>query len=157
MARIANKRPSAEGVEFEFANGDKLNCKVSDLPQEMIERLAVHGIAQKVGDSYASAESVEEAIGNAKSVWDNLKAGQWATKASRGGKYVEALKRVTGKDYDECLAAWNQMTDKQKAELRKHPDIKAAIAAIEAENAERAKADAAQSGDTGMDLTGLFS
>ena len=154
MARIANKRPSADGVQFVFVNGTKLDCNVGDLPQEMIERLAVHGIAQKVGDSYASAESVEEALGNAKSVWENLKAGQWATKAARGGKYVEALHRVTGKPYEDCLEAWQGMTDKQKADLRKHPGIKKAIADIEVENAARLAEQT--EGEDAVELSTLF-
>lgn len=154
MARIANKRPSADGVQFVFVDGTKLDCNVGDLPRDIVERLAVHGLAQKVGDSYASAESVEEAIGNAKSVWENLKAGQWATKAARGGKFVEALHRVTGKPYDECLTAWQGMDDKQKADLRKHAAIKKAIADIEAENAARLAEQT--KGEDAVDLSTLF-
>jgi len=138
MARIATKSVGESAVAFAFADGGKLNCNVDELPREMVNRLALHGIAQKVGDSYASAESVAEARANAETVWGNLVAGVWATKTSRGGKFVEALTRVTGKAYDECLAAWSEMDDKRKAELKKHPQMKKAIADIEAENAAKA-------------------
>lgn len=140
MAKIAKKAvdEKAERVTFGFMDGEKLACNLQDLPDDMIRKLALHGLSQKVGDSYASATSIDEAKQNARSVWGNLVAGVWATKAARGGKFVEALARVTGKGYDECLAAWSGMDDKQKAELKKHPQMKKAIAEIEAENAARA-------------------
>ena len=153
MAKIASKVVGESFVRFEFADGDYMQCDISKLSQDMLVKLALHGISQKVGDSYASAESVKEAKINAKAVWDNLSAGVWAVRAVKGGKIVEALSRATGQPYDVCLEKYASMTDEQKKDLRKHKDIKLALAEIEA---ERAAALAESAGDDDESLTALF-
>ena len=155
MARIASKSVSTNGVQFDFVNGETIKATIDSLPDAIVKRLAVHGLSQKVGDSYASAETIEEAISSAKAVLNNLTQNVWATKSVRGGKIVEALVAFSKKPYDECLAVYSQMTDKQKADLRKHPSIKAELAQIEARRAEAAAK--ASEGETGDDLTALFS
>lgn len=155
MARIASKKVSDNGVSFEFVDGTNITAVVDALPDEIVRRLAIHGLSQKVGDSYASAETIEEAIASARAVLNNLTQNVWATKSVRGGKIVEALVAFSKKPYDECLAVYSQMSDKQKAALRKHPSIKAELAAIEAKRAEAAAK--AADGESGDDLTALFS
>lgn len=153
MAKIAKKVVGDTYVRFEFANGEFTQCDVSKLSSDIIHRLALHGLSQKVGDSYASAESVTDAQRNAEEVWRNLSNGIWATKATRGGKIVEALSRATGKPIDECLEAYAAMDDDARKALRVHPSIKAALASIEA---ERAAALAKAVPDDATDLNALF-
>lgn len=154
MAKIANKVLVKNGVRFDFLNGVTITALVDTFPENIVKRLAVHGLSQKIGDSYASAETMEEAVANARAVLNNLAADLWATKTVRGGKIVEALVRVTGKSYDECLKVWIGMDDNAQSAVKKHPDIKAALAAIEAERA-KALANAA-SDEKGTDLGALF-
>ena len=151
--KIANKSVTETAVVFDFADGTTVECDISQVNEAILYRLALHGLSQKVGDSYSGAESVAEAIGAARSVWSNLTEGQWAVRAARGGKIVEALARVTGKDYDECLEVYAGMTDAEKKDLRKHPQIKQAMAEIEL---ERAQAAASQPVEGGADLGKLF-
>lgn len=154
MAKIASKTVGENDVRFAFVDGEALTCDLDSLPDHIVKRLALHGLSQKVGDSYASAESVHEAQVAARGVWDNLRGGVWAVKASRGGKMVEALARATGKPVDECLAAYQAMDKNAVAALRKHPDIKRALAEIDL---ERAKAQASAPTDADApDLSNLF-
>lgn len=151
MAKVASKTVGDNLVRFQFANGKTIVCHVGDLGTDIIDRLALHGIAQKVGDAYASATSVDEAYANAMEVWKNLQNGLWATRAT-GGKIIEAMSRATGKTMDECLEAYNRLDDEGKKNLKKHPAIKKAMAEIDA---ERAAAQAAVT-DSGPDLSSLF-
>ena len=154
MAKIATKTIKDGAVQFSFMNGTELEASLAALPRDIVNQLALHGLSQKIGDSYASAESIEEAVASASAVYGNLKSGLWATRSVKGGKVVEALAASTGKPYDECLEYWSGLSDKQKAELKKHSAIKAEIAKIDAERA-RIAAEAA-SDDDAPDLMSLF-
>lgn len=153
MARIAKKLVATDGVRFDFANGTDLECRLESLNDDTIRKLALHGLSQKVGDSYAGAESVGEGVGMAGAVWKNLQAGLWGAKVQRGGKIVEAFSRATGQSIEACAERYAAMDEKQVKTLRKHPDIKRALAEMEA---ERATALAKVAGDSGEDLGALF-
>lgn len=153
MAKIANKVMGEGFVRFEFADGKYLQCDAKNINGDIMTRLVLHGISQKVGDSYAGAESVKEARLMAEGVWRNLTNGLWAVKATRGGKIVEALHRITGKPYDVCLEKWQGMDEAAQKALRKHADVKRVLAEMEA---ERAAALAEAAGDDGEDLGALF-
>ena len=153
MARIAKKSVTTNGVLFSFVNGTELEPMLDGLDEGIIKSLAIHGLSQKIGDSYAGAESVEEAIAAANGVWENLKAGLWGAKVQRGGKIVEALARATGQTFEACFEKWQGMDDKTQAAIRKHKDVKAALAGMEA---ARAAALAEAAGDSGEDLGSLF-
>ena len=152
MAKIASKVMGEGFVRFEFADGEILQCNADEIRGDIVTRLMLHGISQKVGDSYAGAESITEARLMAQGVWNNLTSGVWALKAVRGGKIVEALHRITGKPFDECLEKWAGMDEAGQKALRKHPDIKRVMAEMEAERA-RALAEGAEGG---TDLSDLF-
>lgn len=152
MSKIAKKVIGDTFVRFEFADGEYIQCDVRDLPNDIKDQLVLHGLSQKGGDSYAGAESVKEARVSCQTVVDNLKAGIWATKASKGGKIVEALSRATQRPFDECLEKWHGMDEAAQKELRKHPAIKKALAEIEAERAASLAAAAADA----PALDGLF-
>jgi hypothetical protein len=147
--KVCTKQVNNNGVVFTFANGDVVEAVLNKMPEEIVHQLALHGLSQKIGDSYASSESVAAAVVSATNTTSNLIAGLWATKSSNGGKIVEALSRVTGKTHSECLDAFNAMGKEQKADLRKHPEIKVALAKIEVERASKLKGG-------GSDLNELF-
>ena len=159
MAKIANKIVADQAVTFEFANEHKIVARLDALPEDMVRRLAIHGLSQKLGDSYASASGVADAIEKCQDTLDMLVEGQWsAGRDSTGGVLVEALHRATGQDLDECRRLVAGFTDDKKKELKKHAGIAAAIAAIQSEKAA-AKAKLAESktgGDNAIDLSTLF-
>ena len=53
---IVNENAEATGVRFTFDNGETFPADLHALPEAMIYRLAVHGLSQKLGDSYAGAK-----------------------------------------------------------------------------------------------------
>ena len=138
MAKVATKDITGRVLTIKFANNSTLICNIDLLSDEMRERLMMHGLSQKIGDSYASAESVEQACDNATTQWDGLLNGDWATRAT-GGILAEALAQVSGKPVEECRAALRLLDDKKKRALQKDARILAAIAAIQAERAKDAK------------------
>lgn len=153
MAKVASKVTGDGFVRFEFVDGEFLQCSLKDIKSaDVAARLALHGISQKVGDAYAGAESITEARLMAQAVWGNLVSGLWATKATKGGKIVEALHRVTGKPLDVCLEKWAGMNEAAQKSLRKHPDIKRVLAEMEVERA----AAIAENAEGGTDLNDIF-
>lgn len=152
MAKIATKKVIEDAVVFAFEDGEKFTCSIAALDKAIVLKLALHGISQKVGDSYASADSIEAGRQAAELTWKNLTAGVWAS--ARGGLLVDALQRATGKTYEECMDKVAGMDDEEKKALRKHPAIKSALADIAQEKAQAAAAFA--TGEDSPDLTELF-
>jgi hypothetical protein len=153
MAKIAKKDKTENGVTFQFIDGESVEVSFKELSADIIHNLAIHGLSQKLGDSYASAESVDEARASLIAVWENLKSGEWNAKVSRGGKIVEAMVRATGETYDRCLEAFQKLDEAAKKELRKRPQIKLAMAEIEMERQTKLS-EADSSG--GKNLNDLF-
>lgn len=152
-------REDLSGVDFDFVDGTSLGIALSDLPEEIVKNLALHGLSQKVGDSYAGTETVEDAISQANGVAARLKAGDWkAAREGGGGRpkitlIVEALHRATGKELEECRELVASMEDDAVKELKKHPQVHAHITAINAERAaERAAKAAEDAGDSTLEL-----
>lgn len=137
MARICKKTAHAEGVTFAFANGEIEDVLIGRFSEEIIGRLAIHGLSQKLGDSYAGVETVEEAVVNVKTLITQLSDGAWAVKVSTGGRLAEALARASGKALAECIEILAGKTKEEKATLRKHPAVAAALAQLELEAAEK--------------------
>lgn len=150
--RLAKKVVDAEKgtVSFVFApDTDKarnITATLASIPTNIITRLALHGLSQKCGDSYAGAANDGEAEEAVKAVLEDLVAGNWsASRVGVGGVkvavFVEALARASGQNIEEAGELVSAMSDEEKATAKKHPAIKAAMAAI---NAERAAARAAK-------------
>lgn len=158
MAKIAKKVLGTDGVDFEFTNGETLTANLGMLPEDIITRLAVHGLSQKIGDSYASANekgwSVDECRDQALSVYNSLMDGNWASSGGSGTNILaEAVARITGLDVDECAAKVRGMTDEERKELAKRADVKAVVLDIKA---ERAKAKVKDGDTDASDLADLF-
>lgn len=159
MSKIAKKVLVDGGVRFEFADGSEMVAKLRDLPQEIVDRLAIHGLSQKIGDSYAGANdkgwSVADCRDQALNVLNNLIDGVFnAGGGSTGGILAEAVAALTGKDLDEVREVIRAMSEDQVKALRKRVDVKAEVARIQAERAQ-ARA-ASQSGGDATDLEDLF-
>lgn len=160
MARNAYaKKVVGEGsVTFNFSNGKSLVAAIADIPQELRDRLALHGLGQKVGDSYAGAESVEDAVESAGDVYEMLVGGKWTERTAgepRTSALAEALARVMTeagqpKSVEEATAAVKGMDDETRKNLRNQPSIKAAMSAIKAER------DAAAAAGKPLDMASLF-
>lgn len=146
--------PETGIVTFAFTNGRKLDIDPAALPTNIWNRLVVHGLLQKVGDSYAGAATADDAYDLAAAVVDSLMADEWnAGRESTGGVIVEALARILGKTVDEAKAAWTALDEAKQKVLAKEPRIAAMVAKIKLERAERKLAQSTEE----IDLGGLFS
>ena len=150
------------GVTF-VVDGEEHTILLSELPESVVTRLAVHGISQKVGDSYASAASVEDMtpLAYAKKqiaeTIQQLRGGEWRVTVAGGPKatlLARALARVTGRTLEESISAVENLNDEQKKAYRKDPRIVAASAEIKLEDAQKAKERAAnRAGQTDAEPT----
>ena len=163
--RVATKEIDVAGktVTFTFVNGESVVCKLADVPTEMQTRLALHGMSQKIGDSFAGVaketkESGGDVAGNAiaaaKSELAKLVKGAWAERSSSGSvKYVDLIepllhmaKKANKPTTREKLIA--NLADKKPSELsaiRQNGDYITAMAEL----AKGRKSDSAS-------LAGLF-
>lgn len=58
---------------------------VTKLPVDIVAELAMHGLHQKLADSAAGAESMDEATSAMGKVFDQLVAGEWTRRGTGGG------------------------------------------------------------------------
>lgn len=138
-------------LSIAFGNGTVVSVSLDDIPEELHVDLALHGLSQKLGDSYAGAKGdYEFAIKNVTQVVEQLKSGEW--RASRGsgeskprvGELAAAVARVKGISVDEALKVIDALDDESKKAVRNHAQIKLAISQIRVEKAQEA---AAKAGD----------
>lgn len=108
MARITkNVNVEEMAVVFNFGHGP-VQFRIDELPQEMVDRLILHGLSQKLGDSYASAGATgADPYECAQKVWDNLVEGNWG--AERGSGLEDKLAEA-----EERLENYIAMDDDQK-------------------------------------------
>src|SRR3990172_663049 len=128
-------------VTFAFADaGEDITVSLSKVPEANQNRLALHGLSQKCGDSYAGAESVAEARESVLGVQEMLYSGEWSTRAPgepRTAVLAEALSRAQGITIEEAKKGLEAIdaadkllpeTDKNKGAVRKalnaHPAIR---------------------------------
>jgi len=165
MADAETKAPKFAEKEYDvetmqgsitFGDGTSMDFEVNKLAPEIQKTLALHGLMQKLGDSYAGAKGdFGTAKASVQSVWDQLVEGKWrAAKAAgeakpRTGELAAAIARVTGKDLVEVQSKVAEADDAKRKAWRALPAIAAAIAEI---RAEKAKALAAKSESVAIEL-----
>ncbi len=128
------------------------------LDPAIVRRLALHGLSQKVGDSYSGAESVNDAIEDAREVIETLVGGKWSERTAgepRTSALAAALERVMAQSgqpqsLEQCTEVVKNLSDEQRKGLRNMPAIKAAMSAIKAEK------DAAAAAEKPLDLASIF-
>lgn len=147
MARVnvAKKHTSDNGVVIEFTNGHQVALDLAELDSDIITRLAVHGLSQKLGDSYSGCGGdLNIAIAAAESTKEALLKGDWAQRGVGDGGYLaEAVAEITGQGLDTVREKLATLSDEQKDALKKRKDVKAVVARLKAEKlAERAEDEA---------------
>lgn len=129
-------------VVFTLGNGQSLTAGLDGLAEEIVERLAVHGLSQKIGDAAANFSKERDflgAFGAMQAVYDNLKAGAWASRSGGGtSDLVAAIAKIKGVSLEDAQGAVDRATEEQIRDLKKHPAVKEAIAKIQAQRAKEA-------------------
>lgn len=159
--KVATKDTDAESgtLDVTFATGAQLSVSLDDLSEGIVRELALHGLSQKVGDSYASvkgdAAAAFEAAGR---VIEQLKSGEWKTaRASGEGKsrvseLAEAIARIKSVDVAKAAAAIAQASEETLKLWRGNAKVKAAIAEIRAEKAAARAAKDTDGSEVEIDL-----
>lgn len=144
--KVATKDYDVESgsLDIAFSSGAQLSVTLDDLPEGIVRQLALHGLSQKLGDSYASVKGdVTKAFENASAVLSELKAGNF-TKAraagegegkARVGELAEAIARFKGVEVAAAAAAVAKASEEQVKAWRGNAKLKAIIATIRAEKA----------------------
>lgn len=165
-------------VAITFPDESILALGLEKLSEAVVTRLAVHGLSQKLGDSFAGAASEDNPLTYAKervaAVIEQLLAGDWRVTGVGGPRVTllaRALARATGQTVE---AAVEVLTDKEaeldngetkkadnpwkqwQASLRGQPAVKAATSEIKLEDAKKAAATAPSADAQEADLGELF-
>lgn len=129
------------GVRFDFSNGDTESVMNSDIEAAgLTSRFVAHGISQKFGDSYASAENVDDCYESFKEVHIQILAGKWSeggggTGGGGSSVLLKALVEATGQTIDAVRATLATLSQKEKLVLRGEPTLQPIIQRLEAEKA----------------------
>lgn len=128
-------------LTFEFATGETETVNPGDFSNEIQKQLLIHGTSQKLGDSY-SGEDADKCFTIFSGVLTNLTDGNWSARAGGGGgarisQLAEALSRASdGETVETCVMTLSAMSDEEKAAVKKHPAVQAAIAELKLEKAQ---------------------
>lgn len=152
------------GVAFKAGDETIVALALSELSPDVVTRLAVHGLAQKIGDSYAGAADEADPLAAAKA-WiaetvDQLKKGDWRVAAVGGGPraslLAKALARATGQSLEDAIAVVDLLPDEDVGDQPGKKTLRKALKAQMAEiSAEEAQARAAKAKGQGGDTAGL--
>lgn len=152
----------SRSVTILLGDGSSTTHSLSDLPAEIVTQLALHGLSQKLGDSYSGAANAvaegeaPDAVTYAKEtiarVWATLTAGDWSATRSGGGAIsmlARAVAEVLGIEPAEAAAKLEGMEKEAKKKVQSSPKVAVVLARMKAENAARAAARAQAAADEG--------
>jgi hypothetical protein len=135
--KIATKSKLDNGVSFTFADKSSTirTCELKELGKDMITALAIHGLSQKLGDSYSSNEGIADAIATVDQVWAQLKAGNFNARVSGSSLFYEALARIKGLSVDEVRAKVEILDEEAQDKMKSNAKVKAMMVVIRGERA----------------------
>ncbi len=152
---VRSATPEAVRLTFSFANGDRLDVDPTKLNEQVRYCAMFHGLAQKIGDSYAGSKTPDEASEEATSLWERLEAGEWIAEREAAGPRISLIlaavvkaRADAGKPFTEAEQAERSQRLKDDKAYREsamaNMAVKAAYAAIQAERAAERAAKAAE-------------
>lgn len=137
-------------VTITFDDDVTTTLNLDDYSPEIQRQLALHGLSQKAGDSYAGAAKASEEEGvsvddyckaSVARIDEQLRAGNFNAGGGggvRGGIFAEALAKATGKSLDEVIDLINSMDEDTIKQVKKHPQVKAEMLSIRQARAAKA-------------------
>lgn len=145
MTTFLTKEPLENGARFVLGNGYTIEVDLGDLPEDIVRRLAVHGMIQKGGDATSGANG-DYAFAQAaiESTIASLQQGDWNRgRTPAHSDLIAAVRVVYGKTEEEAKAVVLGMSDEAIKELKKVKPIKAEMAEARARR-EKSKAAGAE-------------
>jgi len=126
-----------QSVTWNWSDGSSDQIHLSDFPTDIITRLALHGLAQKGGDSYSSVNTLAEAQKAFKNTLLALRDGEWNLKGEGRTSYlVRAISRLTERSIAEVMETVSRLSKADKRKLEKDPKVAKAILEIKREELE---------------------
>ena len=140
---MAIKKAAVKVVEgklvWAFDGGDTFTVDSDKFSKEVQELAMLHGLKQKLSDSYAGVKTAREAQQVFEGLLKALEQGSWTQgRSASGGIWVEALARAVKVSLEEALEKWNSMEEEKQKDLKKHAQIKLAKQELELERAQKA-------------------
>lgn len=143
-------------IRYMFADGlGNLDVALAKIGSNVLNTAMVRGVAEKIRDDYAGAESADQALTWAKDIVEQLYSDEWYGEREGGGPaislFVEAVRLAKEKDghpFDEA-ATREKWLGKDKSKARKaaldgNATLRAMYAKLGAEKAAKAAASAAK-------------
>lgn len=141
-------------ITVTFEGGEAASINVDSLEATMKRRASIHGVKQKLVDSYAGAkkavedgeyESAEEfAKEQVARIIEQLSKGEWTSKREGGGPRVtlmaQAVSQVLGITVEQATEKLTAMDDDTKKTVSKSPKVALALARLRRESEERREA-----------------
>lgn len=138
-----------------FANGQELVVLPTMFTPEIVAQATTHGLKQKLVDAAALSRNpytgrsatADDKYNAVKEVFDRLLTGHWnkpreGAVAVKGGLLFAALCRMQpGRPAEEIKSWLDDLTNEQKAALRKNPKVAATIAGIRSEQVKTGDVD----------------
>lgn len=158
-------------IQYRFTDGlGNLDLDLAAVPSSIINTAAVRGLAEKIRDEYAGAESSDDAMDEARGMIERLVGGEWYGTREGGGPalstFIEAVKATKAAYHASKGTTYNPVADepalrekyvgKGKADVRKkalegnndlrarYANLVAQAAATKAQRAAERAAKAAQ-------------
>lgn len=126
-------------VRLDFRNGE---TRTFTIAPAMMAKFAAHGAEQKLGDSIAGLDDVEDCILAVDELMGRLDAGDWTVQREANGLagtsvLAKALVEYTGKTIDKIKEFLSTKAQAEKVALRANPKVKVIVDRIEAEKASK--------------------
>lgn len=139
MTRMKKASVVIEGDLITFDTGAHVEgIDISNLTEDIIHHATMHGLKQKIADSYAGLSTETEVHQAIKGVMETLLSGAWNSgRSTSGGIWVEALSRAAGVTLEEAAAKWNAIDEETQKGIKANAAVKQAKAEIELERAKK--------------------
>lgn len=132
--KIAKKSIVGRVLTISFAHGKTLDVKVDDFSDAMKEKLMMHGLSAKVGDSYSDDKTPTAAMETATAEVAKLKRDVWAERGT--GLVIEAIAKVKKITVKEAEKLWEAADDDKREAIKKHQAVRDWVTTIRGERAK---------------------
>ena len=150
--RVSKANVTVEGnvLTFAFAHGETVVLDAATLSAEIRNRAMLHGLEQKIRDSYAGSPTAQEAMGEALKVVDTIsgkngvptwnaksEGGEGATPTTLLAQAVVNAYAAKGKAFtlDEVKAQLEAMSKEDRATIRARESVAVELAKLRAAKA----------------------
>jgi hypothetical protein len=139
---LVESKDGTPGVRLDFRNGETRTVYVHP---KLMNRAAAHGYSQKLGDSIAAVEDLDDAVETIDQLIARLDAGEWAAEREGGSGLsgvsilAKALVEATGQTIEVVRDYLSKLEPKVKMALRADPTIAPIVKRLEAEKAAKSK------------------